>query len=312
MLESAKLLLFFLLLSFFSSKVYKMDPTSLNPLIDLHQQKKQQKRQQQQQQQQQFLYHQQHQHPQPSSVAVAHFSDGSSPPLPSLTHLMHNSSRHHMPLNAMNQMPKNAQMKQHLDLNKNGTNSISASNSSNINNNNNKVSYTNMSSSPIPTQMYHTSLSQQQQPLIHAKSNNEMDDNSLTFYQRSVVDIYQQPSATVDSSSFYPNVDHQQQANEEDNGDSDDNLQNDSSTVTPQQPLPEEQQKIYSFVPLDVIFQQKRPRKKFNEVERLYACTHLNCTKAYGTLNHLNAHVTMQGHVSCYVFSPHTHTHTQN
>ncbi|KAF1798736.1 C2H2-type zinc finger transcription factor, partial [Mucor lusitanicus] len=58
----------------------------------------------------------------------------------------------------------------------------------------------------------------------------------------------------------------------------------------------EEQQKIYSFVPLDVIFQQKRPRKKFNEVERLYACTYMDCTKAYGTLNHLNAHVTMQGH----------------
>jgi hypothetical protein len=54
--------------------------------------------------------------------------------------------------------------------------------------------------------------------------------------------------------------------------------------------------KVYSFVPLDVVTQKKRPRKKYNEVERLYQCTYQNCTKAYGTLNHLNAHVSMQGH----------------
>lgn len=62
-------------------------------------------------------------------------------------------------------------------------------------------------------------------------------------------------------------------------------------------PLVDDQQKIYSFVPLDVQSQKKRPRKKYNEVERLYQCTFQNCTKAYGTLNHLNAHVSMQGHV---------------
>lgn len=213
-----------------------------------------------------------------------------------------------MPLNVMNQIPNHTQMKQPLNLNKNGTNGISTSNSSS-NNNNNKVSYTNMNSSPIPTQTYHTSipqqqpLQQQQQPLIQTKANNEMDSNSLTFYQRSVVDIYQQPSAPVDSSSFYPAINHPQ-VNDDGQADDNDNLQNDATTATPQQqqPLAEEQQKIYSFVPLDVIFQQKRPRKKFNEVERLYACTYLDCTKAYGTLNHLNAHVTMQGHVSCYAF----------
>lgn len=210
-----------------------------------------------------------------------------------------------MPLNVMNQMPKHAQMKQQLDLNKNGTNGISTS-SGTSNNNNSKVSYTNMNSSPIPTQMYHASMSQQpqppqQQPLIQTKSNNEMDSNSLTFYQRSVVDIYQQPSAPVDSSAFYPTINHPQ-ANDDDHADDDDSLQNDAPAAPQQQPLAEEQQKIYSFVPLDVIFQQKRPRKKFNEVERLYACTYMDCTKAYGTLNHLNAHVTMQGHVSCYAF----------
>ena len=28
----------------------------------------------------------------------------------------------------------------------------------------------------------------------------------------------------------------------------------------------------------------------------MYKCGHEGCEKAYGTLNHLNAHVTMQGH----------------
>lgn len=248
-----------------------MDPTLPNPLIDLHQQKKQQKRQQlqQQQQQQQFLYQQ----------SSGHFNDESSPPLPSLPHLMHNnnSNRQQMPLNLINNVPK----KQHLDINNNS-------------NNNNATAYTNMNSSPIPTQMYHASMPQQPQSMIQSKSHNEMGNDSLTFYQRSVVDIYQQPPTTVNSSSFYPNIGH------------DGNTQTDPSTSsvtttssTPQQQLVDDQQKIYSFVPLDVIFQQKRPRKKFNEVERLYSCTYLNCTKSYGTLNHLNAHVTMQGHVSC-------------
>lgn len=33
-----------------------------------------------------------------------------------------------------------------------------------------------------------------------------------------------------------------------------------------------------------------------NQIERLYSCSYPGCTKAYGTLNHLNAHITMQKH----------------
>lgn len=56
-------------------------------------------------------------------------------------------------------------------------------------------------------------------------------------------------------------------------------------------------QKIFSFVPLPGLNQKKRPRRKFHEVERLYQCNYQDCTKSYGTLNHLNAHVSMQRHV---------------
>ncbi|EGG08130.1 uncharacterized protein MELLADRAFT_71465 [Melampsora larici-populina 98AG31] len=42
--------------------------------------------------------------------------------------------------------------------------------------------------------------------------------------------------------------------------------------------------------------QRKRPRRRFEEIERLYGCLYPGCTKAYGTLNHLNAHVLMQKH----------------
>lgn len=41
---------------------------------------------------------------------------------------------------------------------------------------------------------------------------------------------------------------------------------------------------------------QKRPRRRFDEIERLYDCDYPGCTKAYGTLNHLNSHKTMQKH----------------
>ncbi|KAI7885449.1 uncharacterized protein EV154DRAFT_427717 [Mucor mucedo] len=58
----------------------------------------------------------------------------------------------------------------------------------------------------------------------------------------------------------------------------------------------QEQNRIYSFMPLESVFQQKRPRRKFNEIERLYQCNFYNCTKSYGTLNHLNAHISMQEH----------------
>lgn len=56
-------------------------------------------------------------------------------------------------------------------------------------------------------------------------------------------------------------------------------------------------QKVFSFVPLPGLNQKKRPRRKFHEVERLYQCNYQDCTKSYGTLNHLNAHVSMQRHV---------------
>ncbi|KAG1443154.1 hypothetical protein G6F56_010780 [Rhizopus delemar] len=57
-------------------------------------------------------------------------------------------------------------------------------------------------------------------------------------------------------------------------------------------------QKVFSFVPLPGVQQKKRPRRKYHEVERLYKCNFQNCTKSYGTLNHLNAHVSMQKHGS--------------
>lgn len=36
---------------------------------------------------------------------------------------------------------------------------------------------------------------------------------------------------------------------------------------------------------------QKRPRRKADEIERLYSCNWDGCSKAYGTLTHLNTHV---------------------
>ncbi|KAF9896953.1 hypothetical protein BX616_006452 [Lobosporangium transversale] len=54
--------------------------------------------------------------------------------------------------------------------------------------------------------------------------------------------------------------------------------------------------KTYSFVPLSGVNSKKRPRRRFDEIERLYVCNWGDCEKAYGTLNHLNAHVNMQKH----------------
>ncbi|KAF8623042.1 hypothetical protein AX15_006548 [Amanita polypyramis BW_CC] len=54
--------------------------------------------------------------------------------------------------------------------------------------------------------------------------------------------------------------------------------------------------RTYSFVALPGNAVKKRPRRRYDEIERLYRCSWPNCTKAYGTLNHLNAHVTMQKH----------------
>lgn len=54
--------------------------------------------------------------------------------------------------------------------------------------------------------------------------------------------------------------------------------------------------KTYSFVALPGNTVKKRPRRRYDEIERLYQCSWPDCTKSYGTLNHLNAHVTMQKH----------------
>ncbi|GJN90236.1 hypothetical protein Rhopal_003235-T1 [Rhodotorula paludigena] len=40
----------------------------------------------------------------------------------------------------------------------------------------------------------------------------------------------------------------------------------------------------------------KRPRRRYDEIERMYNCDYPGCTKAYGTLNHLNSHKMMQKH----------------
>lgn len=53
---------------------------------------------------------------------------------------------------------------------------------------------------------------------------------------------------------------------------------------------------VYSFVPIPGAQQHKRPRRRYEEIERMYKCGYQGCEKAYGTLNHLNAHVTMQSH----------------
>ncbi|KAI1777679.1 hypothetical protein F4818DRAFT_321544 [Hypoxylon cercidicola] len=56
------------------------------------------------------------------------------------------------------------------------------------------------------------------------------------------------------------------------------------------------QHPVYSFVPIPGAQQHKRPRRRYEEIERMYKCGWNGCEKAYGTLNHLNAHVTMQSH----------------
>jgi hypothetical protein len=53
---------------------------------------------------------------------------------------------------------------------------------------------------------------------------------------------------------------------------------------------------VYSFVPIPGDQQHKRVRRRHEEIDRMYECGWSGCKKAYGTLNHLNAHVTMQSH----------------
>ncbi|KUI56967.1 hypothetical protein VM1G_00391 [Cytospora mali] len=69
--------------------------------------------------------------------------------------------------------------------------------------------------------------------------------------------------------------------------------------VFPQTPTTAAQSRpnqVYSFVPIPGAQQHKRPRRRYEEIERMYKCGWNGCEKAYGTLNHLNAHVTMQSH----------------
>ncbi|KAF4591445.1 hypothetical protein GQ602_001744 [Ophiocordyceps camponoti-floridani] len=61
-------------------------------------------------------------------------------------------------------------------------------------------------------------------------------------------------------------------------------------------PQPQRSNQVYSFVPIPGAQQHKRPRRRYEEIERMYKCGWNGCEKAYGTLNHLNAHVTMQSH----------------
>lgn len=59
---------------------------------------------------------------------------------------------------------------------------------------------------------------------------------------------------------------------------------------------PSNSSKTYAFVSLPGTTIRKRPRRRYDEIERLYHCSWPDCSKAYGTLNHLNAHVVMQKH----------------
>ncbi|KAJ6581537.1 hypothetical protein B0H19DRAFT_1061085 [Mycena capillaripes] len=64
----------------------------------------------------------------------------------------------------------------------------------------------------------------------------------------------------------------------------------------PESPSDPSNKKTYSFVALPGNAVRKRPRRRYDEIERLYHCSWPDCNKAYGTLNHLNAHVQMQKH----------------
>ena len=63
-------------------------------------------------------------------------------------------------------------------------------------------------------------------------------------------------------------------------------------TIPPDQSV----NKTHSFVALPGNAVRKRPRRRYDEIEPLYHCSWSGCTKSYGTLNHLNAHIVMQRH----------------
>ncbi|KAK7960975.1 hypothetical protein PG996_011616 [Apiospora saccharicola] len=69
-----------------------------------------------------------------------------------------------------------------------------------------------------------------------------------------------------------------------------------TSAAPPGRPAQYGTHQVYSFVPIPGAQQHKRPRRRYEEIERMYKCGWNGCEKAYGTLNHLNAHVTMQSH----------------
>ncbi|KAK3391208.1 hypothetical protein B0H63DRAFT_508391 [Podospora didyma] len=52
----------------------------------------------------------------------------------------------------------------------------------------------------------------------------------------------------------------------------------------------------YSFVMENLGKTPPRPRRRPDEIDRKYLCGWNGCEKAYGTLNHLNGHVTAQDH----------------
>ncbi|KAF2752921.1 hypothetical protein EJ05DRAFT_515288 [Pseudovirgaria hyperparasitica] len=53
---------------------------------------------------------------------------------------------------------------------------------------------------------------------------------------------------------------------------------------------------IYPPVPHGGVQHHKRPRRRYDEIERIYNCSWNGCEKAYGTLSHLNVHVTTHSH----------------
>ncbi|KZW01262.1 hypothetical protein EXIGLDRAFT_603291 [Exidia glandulosa HHB12029] len=69
-----------------------------------------------------------------------------------------------------------------------------------------------------------------------------------------------------------------------------------NTTPSPPPQSSSQQQKTFAFIALPGNQVRKRPRRRYDEIERLYPCSWPNCNKSYGTLNHLNAHVTMQRH----------------
>ncbi|KEF50935.1 uncharacterized protein A1O9_13015 [Exophiala aquamarina CBS 119918] len=53
---------------------------------------------------------------------------------------------------------------------------------------------------------------------------------------------------------------------------------------------------VYSFVLATDAERHKRKRRRQVEIQRIYKCGWNGCTKAYGTLNHLNTHVAAKTH----------------